>query len=76
MNALTAQGGVDIVSAAAAGGKAKNTVRALTASEIDEVSGGSTLFIIGGMAWTTLFLMWWGDDIAKAFNGLEEWIKN
>ena len=74
MNAPTTQGRVDVVSASAAGA-AKNAVRALTAAEIDEVSGG-TLFVIGGMAWTGLILMWWGDDIAMAFNKLEEWIKN
>ena len=74
MNTPTMWSGGDIVSASALGEEAGTGVRALTAVEIDEVSGGS-LYAIGGMVWSGLIILWWGEDIHNALDKAEAWIR-
>ena len=57
-------------------GEVGNEVRALAASEIDSVSGGSLLHAIGGLAVMAYVIFAWGKDIDAAFAELEEWIKS
>ena len=73
MNALATQSHASITPAL--GGDASNEMRALTSWEVDEVSGGNLLFMIGGILFIGIICKDYGEEIDEASQKLAEWIR-
>ena len=73
MNTLTTQSQAGMTTALGAG--ASNEMRALASWEVDDVSGGNTLYIIGGILFVGLMCVNFGDEIIEGSEKLAEWIR-